>query len=269
MQLIDVHAHLETLRDLNIVLLRAKEAGVSKIITCGSSVEWSRKCVDIAETGSNLVEIFACCGVHPQDGKEELEKLGKNYFDQLRKLILSSEKVVALGECGLDYGQSAEQVKETTDEEKQFQRDLFASQIKLAEELGKPLVIHCRNAWNDLLGILEDNKNHLSKQGMFHSWTGSLSDAKRAIDLGFSVSFSGILTFKNAGEIVDVAKWAPLDRILVETDTPFLTPIPLRGKPNEPKNVRITAQFVADIRGESLEKIAETTSRNAGELFGI
>lgn len=271
-QLIDVHAHLETLKDLNIILLRAKEAGVSKIITCGSSIEWSRKCIELAEAGSNLVEIFACCGVHPEDGKEEVEKLGPKYIDELRALVKSSDKVVAIGECGMDYGVISSELQVISKaflriSDKKFQKELFVDQIKLADELNKPLVIHCRNSWNDLLLVLEENKEHLSGGGMFHSWTGSLADAKRAVELGFYISISGIVTFKNAGEIVDVAKWAPIDRILVETDTPFLAPIPLRGKPNEPKNVRITAQFVADIRSESLEKIADVTSENARRLF--
>jgi len=268
-QLIDVHAHLETLKDLKIILLRAKEAGVSKIITCGSSIEWSRKCVDLAENGSNLVEIYACCGIHPQDGKEELESLGSGYIDQLRQLVDSSKKVVAIGECGLDYGLKTDNGQMTTDE-KEFQKRLFQEQVNLASELKLPIVIHCRNAWSDLLDILSDVSGQMSVvRGMFHSWTGSLNDAKRAIALGFYISFSGILTFKNAGEIVDVAKWAPEDRILVETDTPFLTPIPLRGKQNEPKNVRITVQFLAELRGKSLDTIAEATTRNAENLFNL
>ena len=298
MQFTDVHAHLETLKDLNIILLRAKEAGVSKIITCGSSLEWSRKCVELAENGSNLVEIFACCGIHPQDGKEEIDhfnnviqgsearfageasratpeseidsgqarmtKVIDRCIDELRKLA-KSKKVVAIGECGLDYGVISSKLQVITD--KKFQEQLFISQIKLAADLMLPIVVHCRNAWNDLLTILESHNKYLIKPGMFHSWTGTLADARRAIKLGFYISFSGIITFKNAGEIVDVAKWAPMDRILVETDSPFLTPIPLRGKQNEPKNVKMTAQFLADIRGETLEKIAEVTSENAKRLF--
>ena len=269
MDFVDCHAHLETIDDLKIVLLRAKEAGVSKVITCGSSIEWSRKCVELAEEDSNLVSMFACCGIHPQDGKEEVEKLGVKYIDQLKILAQSSSKVVAIGECGLDYYLPGEKRHEEVDKDKDSQKGLFFNQIKLADELKKPLVIHCRNAWDELLLILEKNKSSLNKSGMFHSWTGSLADAKRAIDLGFYISFSGIVTFKNAGEIVDVIKWIPQERMLLETDTPFLTPVPFRGKQNEPKNVRITAQFLADIRGESLDKIAETTTRNAEELFGI
>ncbi len=262
-QFIDAHAHLEILNDLKIVLLRAKETGVAKIVTCGSSLEWSRKCVELAEDGNNLVEIFACCGIHPQDGKTEVGRLGSGYIEHLKTLIESSDRVVAIGECGLDY------LDGTGSEERAFQKELFRSQVELAQEQKLPLVVHCRNAWVDIFDPLTMNHSQLTTRGMFHSWTGSLADAKRAVALGFYISFSGIVTFRNAGEIVDVAKWVPSDRMLVETDTPFLSPIPLRGKPNEPKNVKITAQFIANLRSESIEKIAETTTRNAKKLFGI
>lgn len=261
--LVDSHAHLETLEDIKIILLRAKEAGISKIITCGSSVKWSAKCVKIAEGDSgNLVQIFACVGVHPQDGKAEVEKIGDEYLVQLRQLS-TSKKVVAIGECGMDF-YDKDDLKDVD-----FQKKLFIQQIELAHELKKPLVIHCRNAWSQILSILEQHKNMLTKGGMFHSWTGTLEDAKRAIRLGFYISISGIVTFKNAGEIIDVAKWVPIDRILLETDSPFLSPVPVRGKTNEPKNVRITAQFVAKLRGISFEEISGSTTRNAEKLFGL
>lgn len=264
--LIDCHAHLEAIDNLKIVLLRAKEAGIVKIISCGSSVEWSRKCVNIAESDTgNLVQIYACVGVHPQDGKEDLEKLGEGYIEELRKLA-KSDKVVAIGECGMDY---MERDKRQVASDKKSQGQLFKEQIKLAYNLKLPIVVHCRNAWDDMLTVLEKNKKYLRHSGMFHSWTGTLRDAKRAIDLGFHISISGIVTFANAGEIVDVAKWAPVDKLLVETDTPFLSPIPFRGKPNEPKNVRITAQFLAKLRDVSLDEIAQNTTRNAEKLFGL
>lgn len=277
--LVDCHAHLETLEDIKIILLRAKEAGISKIITCGSSCKWSTKCVKIAENDSgNLVQIFACVGVHPHDGKDEILKLGDLYLTQLRNLS-TSKKVVAIGECGMDFYEEGEKrpadtkvlagKQLTTDKDVEFQKKLFLQQIELACELKKPLVIHCRNAWDQILSILEQNKSKLTKGGMFHSWTGTLEDAKRAIKLGFYISISGIVTFKNAGEIVDVAKWVPIDRLLLETDSPFLSPVPVRGKTNEPKNVRITAQFVAKLRGVSFEEISEATTRNAEKLFGI
>src|SRR3989338_3020392 len=151
MELVDCHAHLETVQDLNIVLLRAKEAGVSKIITCGSSIEWSRKCVELADAGSNLAEIYACCGIHPQDGKEEAGHLGSGYIDQLRQLVDSSKRVVAIGECGLDY------LDQTSSEEKIFQKELFSAQIELAKELKLPVVVHCRNAWIDIFDPLTIN----------------------------------------------------------------------------------------------------------------
>ena len=208
-------------------------------------------------------------------------------INTLKQIAESSNRVVAIGECGLDYYLDGEKRIATVDKQslrsssfdklrtaglkdKKFQRELFEAQINLAQELKLPLVIHCRNAWDEIIQIISKFKVQNSKLiGVFHSWTGDWHAAKRALDLGFYISFSGIVTFRNASEIQEVAKQTPLDRILVETDSPFLSPHPLRGKQNEPKNVRIVGKFLADLCSLPFDKIAEASTQNARSLFGI
>lgn len=271
--LVDTHAHLELFEDLDDVLRRAKEVGVSKIITIGTSLETSRKAIQIAENFSDSeLEIFAACGIHPNDGAEEVENLGlSKIMKSLEEIAKSSKKVVGLGECGLDYFlDSSGQRPVTSDKENEFQRKLFGKQIKLASDLDLPLVIHSRNAWGEIFDLISKTRTRNRKpRGVFHSWTGNLDAMKKAIDLGFNISFSGIVTFSNASEIAEVAKKAPIEKILVETDSPFLSPEPIRGMKNEPKNVRITADFISSLRGSSLLEISDATTRSACEVFGI
>ena len=300
--IIDTHAHLEIIDDLENSLKRAKDAGVGKIITIGTSLESSKKAIEIAQKFSrDDLQIFATCGIHPKDGKDEVEKFSLDRcIDTLKQLIGSSSKVVGVGEAGLDYRLTADpsthsvnsvqassgQAKPvTTDEEKEFQRKLFTEQIKLAGELNLPLIIHCRNAWDEIFEHL-DNKRGQSSFGVFHSWTGDWNSAQKALNLGFYISFSGIVTFKqslrsssfgelrtaglkNALDIQEVAKKMPLEQILIETDSPFLSPEPLRGKTNEPKNVRIIAEFLAHLRSQPIDKIIGVSADNAKRLFGI
>jgi len=244
--LVDTHAHLETVDDLEGVLENAKDAGVSKIITIGTSIKASKKCVQIAEQRRTGTQIYATVGIHPKDGKGEVEKLGlARCIDTLKQIVRSSKKVVGIGECGLDYRVTNDNLQLTTDKEKDFQRELFKEQIKLAAQLKLPLVIHCRNAWNEIFSLLTTNYRLRTKiGGVFHSWTGDWQTAKRVLDLGFYISFSGIVTFKNAKEIQEVAKKMPVEKMLVETDSPYLSPEPWRGKINEPKNVKIVAEFI-------------------------
>lgn len=267
--LVDTHAHLELFEDLDDVLGRAKEVGVTKIITIGTTLETSRKAIQIAEKFSvSELEIYATCGIHPNDGAEEVENLGLgDVMKELQKIATSSKKVVGLGECGLDYFlDSSGQRPVTSDKEKDFQRKLFNKQIKLAIDLDLPLVVHSRNAWDEIFDYMKQGR---PLRGVFHSWTGNLDAMKKAIDLGFYISFSGIVTFANAADIKEFAKKAPIEKILVETDSPFLSPEPIRGMKNEPKNVRITADFISSLRGSSLLEISDATTRSACEVFGI
>ena len=255
--LVDTHAHLDFSDDVDGWIARAKEKGVSKIICVGTSVEASRQCVEIAQKhSSNDLQIYASVGIHAQDGREDIQKYG-NPIGELEKIAKSSKKVIAVGECGFDFRDG------TSDEEKKFQKEIFEAQIGLAAQLKVPLLVHCRNAFAETFELLGKSS------GVFHSWTGDWEAAKRAIDLGFYISFSGIVTFKNAPNVQEAAKKMPIERMLLETDSPFLAPEPVRGSKNEPKNVRIVAEFVASLRNLSPEHIAQETSENAERLFGI
>lgn len=273
MALIDSHCHLDFVDDLDSALDRARAKDIGKIITIGTSLECSKKCVNIAEKYStDDLQTFATCGLHPKDAKEEFRNadLGKA-IDELRKISKSSNKVVGIGETGLDYyeRETGNNKHKTTDEEKEFQRKLFKVQANLAVDLNLPLIVHCRNGWSEIFKILSSNGQRLMASGVFHSFTGDWETAKKAFNLGFYISFSGIVTFENAKVIQGVAKKMPIDRMLIETDSPFLAPEPNRGSVNEPKNVKIIARFIADLRKSSLDTIEEATTKNAKKLFGI
>ena len=311
MNLVDTHAHLDFVPEresLEEWLERAKVAGVTKIITIGTSVEGSKKCVEIAEsrfpielgmTNGKEVEIYATVGIHAEDGKGDIEKYGglDKCIEELRKILLRQKPdqddklVVGIGECGYDIRRTADNLPArnashsdaggqlTTDQEIEFQHELFSAQIGLAAELELPLVVHCRNAWEDTFRLLSNYfssdsekfslRSNNNLRGVFHSWTGDWEAAKRALNLGFYISFSGIVTFKNAPDIQDVAKKMPLDKLLLETDSPFLSPEPLRGRKNEPKNVRIIAEFISSLRSIPMDELASITTDNAGRLFGF
>ena len=290
--LVDSHAHLEvstsprglrgaSIDDLEGVLARAKESGVEKIVTIGTSIDSSKKAIEIAQQYStNDLQSFATCGLHPKDAASDIHQNPLHYNSVLESIVLSSDKIVAIGECGLDYYLgSMSQGSETSEKEKEFQRELFEAQSKLACDLNLPLIIHCRNAWYDIFDLITTTipNRGLTPKGVFHSWTGDWDTAKKALGLGFYISFSGIVTFGNARDIQEVAKKMPIDRMLVETDSPFLAPEPLRsaqgklgrGKTNEPKNVKIIAKFLADIRHQSVDLICQQTYANANRLFRL
>lgn len=272
MTLIDSHAHLELFEDIDKVLENAKAEGVFKIVTIGTSLATSKTAIKIAEKYSHEdMEIFATCGIHPNDGAEEVENLGlSKVMKQLKEIAKSSGKVVGIGECGLDYFGESDKRQVTSDKEKEFQRELFSAQIKLATDLDLPLVVHCRNGWEEIFELLTTNHERLNNlDGVFHSFTGGTDEVKKAIDLGFNISFSGIVTFKNAKNIAEAASKVPMDRILVETDSPFLTPEPARGSQNEPKNVTIIGQFLAKHLNLPVGKIEKLTTSNAASLFRL
>ena len=316
--LIDTHCHLDFADDREGWVQRAKEAGVGKIINVGTSIEGSKKSVEIAEqysgyskrhsrdrvshkasavaqsgdlgSGSPIksgmtkergFQIYATVGIHPQDGKGDIEKFGPlaKCVDELKRIAKSSSKVVGIGEIGLDYylvksdplrkRSEASKRQVTSDKEKEFQKELFGEQIVLAQELDLPILVHCRNAWDEVFDLLKAKGDMQKAKGLFHSWTGDWEAAKKALDLGFYISFSGIVTFGNAPLVQEVAKKIPLDRMLVETDSPFLSPEPHRGMRNEPKNVIIVGKFIASIRNQPEDLIASQTTANAKRLFGL
>ncbi len=279
--LIDTHAHLENVDNLDDILGRAKDAGVNKIITIGTDMESSKGACNLALSKSAPgLEVYAAVGIHPGDGKSDVEKFGiDKCMEKLRKIIKTSEKVVGVGEAGLDYFAATENSeskrKATSEDEKEYQKELFKAQIKLADELDLPLVVHCRNAWDEIFDIISTKEkfstgsNSTKLRGVFHSFTGGVEEAKKAVELGFCVSFSGILTFKNAKNVQEAAKIVPDERIMVETDSPYLAPEPLRGQINVPANVRIIANFLSSLRNTSPEAIYVQTSANAQKLFNL
>ncbi len=285
--LIDTHAHVNFRAfkdDAKEVLQRALESGI-QVINVGSQIDTSRQTVELANQFASGV--YAVVGLHPEhthsqfvDEEETHFKTREEVFDYdaYKKLALDP-KVVGIGECGLDYYR----LPEVQDSEpiKQKQRDAFRAQLRLAKELDKVLVIHSRPAkgdeslYDDLLGILDEENNQpsaLSPQPLrfeIHSFTGSPQALQKFLDRGAYVSFNGITTFDKTGNMEQLVKMVPLDRILLETDCPYLTPVPNRGKRNEPAYVQYVAGKVAELKGVSVEEIAARTTENARRLFRL
>ena len=254
--LIDTHAHLDDPRydsDRDLMIRRARDAGVGRMITIGCDLSTSEAAVALAD---QYPCVYASVGVHPH----EVKHMTAGWYGELRRLA-AHEKVVAYGEIGLDYHYNHSPAAE--------QRDRFREQLQLARELRLPVVIHTREAQEDTIEILKKEWSP-DLGGVFHCFSGDAWLAKDALDLGFYLSFSGILTFQNAGMLRDIAKTVPADRLLVETDCPYLTPVPHRGKRNEPAYVRHVAQTLADLfNGADVEAVAESTAANARRLFKI
>ena len=277
--LTDTHAHLdfpEFADDLPALLDRAAAAGVSRILTIGTSVESSRRAVALAE---QYPQVFAVIGVHPNSADEA----APGFIDDIRALA-QSPRVVGLGETGLDYhrlpGTTQRRTaldvigdESTTDLEaaihaaaiKNQQAIVFEQQLDLAAELGLNVVIHERDAWEDTLGILQNRANKV--RAVFHCFGKAPAQADAIRALGHLVSFTGIVTFKNAPDAQATARTVPGDAFMVETDCPFLAPVPFRGKRCEPAHTRHTAEFIAHLRGESLPDLAARTTATADAFF--
>lgn len=257
--LIDSHAHLDDARydgDREAVIARAQQAGVDTFITIGCDLATSHAAVELAD---RYPFVYASVGVHPH----EVKHIGDDWYDELRRLA-KQPKVVAYGEIGLDYHYNYSPPK--------LQRDRFREQVSLARELGLPIVIHTREAQEDTIAILKEERAQ-EAGGVFHCFSGDAWLAKDALDLGFFLSFSGVITFQNAAMLRDIVKTVPMDRLLIETDCPYLTPVPHRGKRNEPAYVRQVAEKIAEIKGGmtpvTVEDIGRITSQNARRLFKI
>ena len=281
--LIETHAHLDYpdfANDLDDVLRRAVDAGVTRVITIGTSIEGSRRAIDLAE---KFPAVYATIGVHPT----YVEEAEEDVFTPLRELA-KHPRVVAIGETGLDYHRlpSEKVAKEKqvqvmtalrteTDEEieaqirdgayKSKQASLFQQQLDLAVELGLNVVIHQRDAWDDTMRIMQPYAGKL--RGVFHCFGGSLDQANEVLGLDHLVSFTGIVTFKNGAAVREVATEIPLWKFMVETDCPYLAPVPFRGKRAEPAHTRIIAEAIATARGVPLEEIAEATTETAEGFF--
>ena len=252
--LVDSHCHLQykgLVEDQGAVLDRARAAGVGGFLNISTRrSEWDA----VVATAAREPDVWASVGIHPHEADRHAD-LGA---EALREAV-QHPKVVAIGETGLDYYYDKS--------DRQVQRDLFRVHIGVARETGLPLVIHTRDAEDDTLAILEDEKGKGDFPALIHCFTASAEFGRRVLELGLTISLSGIVTFKNARELQEIAKEIPESRLLVETDSPFLAPVPHRGKPCEPGFVRDTAAFVADLRGTTPEELAEITTRNFFALF--
>lgn len=253
--LIDSHAHLEMeefRNDLDEVIQRAKSSGVEYIFTVGTERRDWAKTIEIAKTYSC---VYALLGIHPHNAKD----IDNETYPLLRSLC-KNEKVRALGEIGLDF------YRNLSPREIQLKR--FREQIELAKELNLPIVIHDRDAHEETIEILRDKKADLCG-GIIHCFSGDYEMAKECMDMGFYISIPGSITFKNAEVFRETVKKIPLESILIETDAPFLTPEPFRGKRNEPAFVKYTARKIAELKNVSLEDVSEITSNNALRIYGL
>ena len=251
-ELIDTHTHIHVDRydaDREAVVERAAAAGVLRMINIGYDLPSSQASISLAQT---CPAVWATAGIQPHYA---LHTTGDDL--QTLRAMLREPRVVALGEIGLDYYHDRAP--------HDLQEQVFRDQIALARELDLPVVIHSREAQADTVRILRDAAQDYP--GVMHSFSGDWEYAQQCLQIGFYLSFSGPLTFKKALELHDVARRAPLERILIETDAPYLTPHPFRGKRNEPAHVRLVAEALAELRGVALEAIAEATTANAERLF--
>ncbi|WBY15773.1 TatD family hydrolase [Erythrobacteraceae bacterium WH01K] len=252
--LIDSHCHLEyegLVEDQDDVLERARAAGVGGFLNISTrQSEWDR----VVGTAQREHDVWASVGIHPHEADAH-EDLGR---DVLLKAT-EAEKVVGIGETGLDYYYDKS--------DRAVQQDLFRMHIDVARDTDLPLIIHTRDAEDDTARILAEEKEKGDFPALIHCFTASAEFGEKVLAMGLSISISGIVTFKNAKDLQAVAAEVPRDRLLVETDSPFLAPVPHRGKPCEPAFVRNTAQFIADLRGEALEELASYTTRNFHALF--
>lgn len=253
---IDTHTHLDDARyqdDRDAVLARAREAGVEALVTIGCDLSSSQAAVALAERYDS---VYAAIGIHPH----EVRHIANGWYDELRRLA-QHKKIVAYGEIGLDYHYQHSPPQE--------QQERFREQIQLARELKLPIIVHTREAQDDTISILREEQAR-EVGGVLHCFSGDAWLAKAALDLGFYLSFSGIVTFRNAATLREIAKTVPLDRLLIETDCPYLTPVPHRGKRNEPAHVVLIAQHLSALHGTlSPAEIGTYTTENAKRLFKI
>lgn len=247
----DAHAHYDDKwfdEDRSALLSSMPENGVSYIVNAAVDIATAKTAIGFAEQYPHL---YACAGIHP----ENLDGLEDDYLDQLTEM-LRHPKVVALGEIGLDYH---------WDIEKPLQQRVFEEQLRLAKELGVPVVIHDREAHGDVMELVRKYQ----PKGLMHCYSGSVEMLKEVIKLGMSISLGGTVTFKNARVPVEVAAAVPLDRLLLETDAPYLSPVPYRGKRNDSRNIAYTAERIAEIRGMDAQELIDITTENAKRLYGI
>lgn len=258
MELFDSHAHLDDEKfneDREKLIQQIREAGVSKLISAGYSLEGSKRAIDL----SNQYDfIYATCGISPNDIPQTEEELWI-MLDEMKKIVKQNKKIVAIGEIGLDYYWNQEN--------KELQKLAFIRQIELANELKLPIVIHTREAVMDTIGILKQHEAVF--KGVFHCCPLNRELVKEALRLGFYISFAGPVTFKNSKNADEIIHMVPSEKMLIETDSPYLSPEPLRGRRNDSRNVKYIAQKIAEIKGIEVEEIARITYQNAEKIFDI
>lgn len=253
-QMIDSHAHLDEERfdeDRDELIKSLKENAISYVINPSSDMETSRRVVELSNKYDN---IFAAVGIHPHDA----EGFKDEDLDELRELS-KNEKVVAIGEIGLDYYYD--------NSPREIQKEVFIKQLELSHELNLPVIIHTRDAMGDTYDILKEFEGRV--RGVMHCYTGSIEMAEKFMKLGFYISIAGPVTFKNAVNVREMAKQIPLERLLIETDSPYLAPVPNRGKRNDPTNVRYVADMLANLKEIQIDKIIEHSRENTVKLFSL
>ena len=254
MELLDSHAHYNDEKfddDRDTIIKEAYNSGITTIINAGYSLESSKKAIEIA---NQYKFMYATVGVSPND----IEDLKGNYIEDIEELA-KSYKVVAIGEIGLDYYWNKEN--------KEKQKEIFMEQIKLANKLELPIVIHTREAVMDTIDILK--KIECKKRGVFHCCPLNRELVKEALKLGFYISFAGPVTFKNSKNAEEIVNLVPIEKILIETDSPYLSPEPVRGRRNDSQNVKYIAQKIADIKGLTIEEVAKQMHKNIEKIFNM
>jgi TatD DNase family protein len=257
---VDSHAHIdgeEFDADRDEVVERARAAGVRAILNVGTGDPHSGSLERAVAVAEEYEGVYAAAGVHPHDARlydEEAER-------RLLSVLRGGERIVALGEIGLDYHYD--------NSPRQVQREVFARQLRLAKAEGLPVIIHSREADDETVEILRAEMTGAPRGGIMHCFGGGLRMAEAVLELGFVISFAGNVTFKKAEELREVARTVPLERLLVETDCPYLAPVPLRGRRNEPAHVVETARFLAELRGVGHEEFGRITSENFARFFGL
>lgn len=257
---VDSHAHVdgeEYTGDRDEVIRRAREAGVCAILNVGTGDPHSGTLERAVEVAEQYEDVYAAVGVHPHDARlfdDEAER-------RIQALVKGSRRVIAWGEIGLDYHYDHSP--------REVQREVFRRQLRLAREMNLPVIIHSRSADEDTVEILREELSKSEQKGVMHCFGGSRQMMEQVVDLGLMVSFAGNVTFKKAEDLREVARHVPLERLLIETDCPFLTPVPFRGRRNEPALVIEVARFLAELREMTTEEMGRLTALNFARFFGL
>ena len=258
MKFFDSHAHLDDEKfneDREELIEKIKQDGIGKLVSAGYNIESSKKSIELSK---KYDFIYSTCGVSPNDIPQTEEKLWK-MLDEIKEIGKQNKKIVAIGEIGLDYYWNKQN--------NEMQKKAFIEQIKIANSLNLPIQIHTREAFMDTLEILKQNP--VSKKGIFHCCPLNRELVKEGLKLGYYISFAGPITFKNSKNANEIIKMVPNDKILIETDSPYLSPEPLRGKRNDSRNVKFIAQKIAEVKELKIEEIADITYQNAKNIFNI